>query len=492
MNIMSFLFPEIQFKLVVVCSKENEYKSRMVAALDQYRRPQMSFDGERRAKTYLSKRYIVDKPNAASCVDFDSVRVVKSWRAGVGKSLFKRNMVTALKEKLNVNEKKHVVSIPLCDRTLVVDEVLEVLLEHTNPPHVREPRIFHFDISHEVQDGVDAFLFQLLVLGCLSHTSGNVWRRSDMDYYIIESMPLLARDSDTDKQVGKLKSMHRCLEILPDVLCRSPKESLDIFAQHFPHDFSVTDLLFDENEYASETFQTPYQYLRCYDRKEDFTDIDPQRTEGYKEDCLKILLRHCGVKDPSWSELYHFVSFLNYQLQDFKTSAFCKPSLEDILPGFPLFVLKFMIQMSRDFATRSLQISEESPIDMLKHQLLDDVENNEGLPHPYLFFHTDHDSMTFLGFIIDKKTGNLIDEQTGKSLEDGIMEPTLTEDQPTLYHGLIRQSVNLSKKFDSLLRSEKIEQLCKVMGINPPHDPDETYELTTDNVKKILAIYMRF
>jgi hypothetical protein len=23
-------------------------------------------------------------------------------------------------------------------------------------------------------------------------------------------------------------------------------------------------------------------------------------------------------------------------------------------------------------------------------------------------------------------------------------------------------------------------------------DPDETYELTTDNVKKILAIYMRF
>ncbi|VDI69454.1 Hypothetical predicted protein [Mytilus galloprovincialis] len=30
------------------------------------------------------------------------------------------------------------------------------------------------------------------------------------------------------------------------------------------------------------------------------------------------------------------------------------------------------------------------------------------------------------------------------------------------------------------------------MGIEYPHDPDETYELTTDNVKKILAIYMRF
>jgi hypothetical protein len=30
------------------------------------------------------------------------------------------------------------------------------------------------------------------------------------------------------------------------------------------------------------------------------------------------------------------------------------------------------------------------------------------------------------------------------------------------------------------------------MGLEMAHDPDETYELTTDNVKKILAIYMRF
>lgn len=30
------------------------------------------------------------------------------------------------------------------------------------------------------------------------------------------------------------------------------------------------------------------------------------------------------------------------------------------------------------------------------------------------------------------------------------------------------------------------------MGIEWEHDPDETYELTGDNVKKILAIYMRF
>lgn len=37
-----------------------------------------------------------------------------------------------------------------------------------------------------------------------------------------------------------------------------------------------------------------------------------------------------------------------------------------------------------------------------------------------------------------------------------------------------------------------MSKLCSVMGVDVPYDPDPTYELTTDNVKKILAIYMRF
>ena len=42
------------------------------------------------------------------------------------------------------------------------------------------------------------------------------------------------------------------------------------------------------------------------------------------------------------------------------------------------------------------------------------------------------------------------------------------------------------------LRGEKIEKLCGVMGVEWPYDPDDSYELTTDNLKKILAIHMRF
>ena len=70
-----FYFTDIQFKLVVVCSSENEYKSRMVAALDKYHRPQFTLGGENHVKTFLSKRFTVDNLvngiEPASYVDFD-------------------------------------------------------------------------------------------------------------------------------------------------------------------------------------------------------------------------------------------------------------------------------------------------------------------------------------------------------------------------------------------------------------------------------------
>ena len=55
---------------------------------------------------------------------------------------------------------------------------------------------------------------------------------------------------------------------------------------------------------------------------------------------------YCGIRDPSWAELRHFVSFLNIQLHDCELSAYCGMAAADILPGFLTFAVKFMIQMS--------------------------------------------------------------------------------------------------------------------------------------------------
>jgi hypothetical protein len=53
--------------------------------------------------------------------------------------------------------------------------------------------------------------------------------------------------------------------------------------------------------------------------------------------------------------------------------------------------------------------------------------------------------MTFLGFNIDRRTGNLIDLQTRDILEQRIMDTGL-------YDALVRNRVNLAENFDILPR----------------------------------------
>ena len=58
--------------------------------------------------------------------------------------------------------------------------------------------------------------------------------------------------------------------------------------------------------------------------------------------------RHCGMHDPSWAELRHFVNFLTTQLRACEESHFCNMALVgDDLEGFRTFVVGFMILMSR-------------------------------------------------------------------------------------------------------------------------------------------------
>ena len=66
-------------------------------------------------------------------------------------------------------------------------------------------------------------------------------------------------------------------------------------------------------------------------------------------------------------------------------------------------------------------------------------------PHPYLFFNMDRITMTFLGFNIDRQTGNLVDAQTGRVLEAGIMQRNLQD-------ALKRNRVPINENFDGLPR----------------------------------------
>ena len=64
--------------------------------------------------------------------------------------------------------------------------------------------------------------------------------------------------------------------------------------------------------------------------------------------CVCIIHRFCGIKDPSWSEIRHFVKFLDLQLKSCEESVFTdRTFVGDVMAGLKGFVVKFMIRMSR-------------------------------------------------------------------------------------------------------------------------------------------------
>ena len=59
-------------------------------------------------------------------------------------------------------------------------------------------------------------------------------------------------------------------------------------------------------------------------------------------------LSSCGLRNPSWTEIRHFVTFLDVQLQSCEASVFCDQTfIGDVMAGLKGFVVKFMIRMSR-------------------------------------------------------------------------------------------------------------------------------------------------
>lgn len=256
----------------------------------------------------------------------------------------------------------------------------------------------------------------------------------------------------------------------------------------------------DPAEFRSETFQRPFQYLRRFHHKQDLDAFQYRRgrVEGTPEQCIQYLLIYCGVVDPSWAELWNFARFLNYQLGDCEASLFCDPNIVgDTLRGFKNFVVTFMIFMARDFATPTLHTSDQSPgkravtMEGVKEEDIAPFSLRrrwESEPHPYVFFNGDHTSMTFIGFHLQPNPQGMVDaiDHVSKRV---IKRDVMTVD---LYQGLLLQRVPFNVDFDQLPRHEKLERLCMALGIQWPMDPDDTYELTTDNMLKMLAIEMRF
>jgi hypothetical protein len=58
------------YKLVIICGGENEYKSPMISALDRFRAPRIVPAGKTKLQEYMKRKYsLEDTRNKAAAVD---------------------------------------------------------------------------------------------------------------------------------------------------------------------------------------------------------------------------------------------------------------------------------------------------------------------------------------------------------------------------------------------------------------------------------------
>ncbi|XP_028940022.1 E3 ubiquitin-protein ligase RNF213, partial [Antrostomus carolinensis] len=487
------------YRLVILCNCEREH-SYIPSVFSQYKVHMIPQRPLVEIQRYLQHHYRVTQPSSSAASVFKDnmcVGIVSSKRAGVGKSLYVKRLHERLQEQ-HPDCRKLLKTIRLIEPEVDEDKVLKSLLPFLKRKHQTKPMIFHFDITSSVQSGVPEFLFKLLVLQYLTDNNGNMWLRQKCHLYIIEILEVPPVPKKAARHMS-VTQKYNFFDVFPKVTCKSPKEVLEMETLG-NQSGDVSDPGMDEEEFCSEAFQRPFQYLKRFDQGYNLDKFcyEAHSVEGSPAECLQQFLLHCGITDPSWSELRNFTWFLNVQLRDCEASVFCNPDfVQDTLQGFKNFVVTFMILMARDFATPSLNISDQSSgrhssnleniaeEDLLPFRIRKKWESE---PHPYLFFNEDRVSMTFIGFHFQPNHSGGIDAIN--PLNSSIIKRNVMTSQ--LYKGLLLQRVPFNVPFDQLPRHEKLEKLCMVLGIPWVIDPDETYELTTDNVLKMLAIEMRF
>lgn len=502
LRFLCHIMTEKIYNLILLCSKETENLSYLAAALDshQVHLPQ-NFNAEK-LTTFVHSQIRVnsDEKNClAAHVDQTNsyVRVVESRRSGMGKTLFVNNCGSKLESYMSTSQdckfrmkrcqqKDTVVTIPIHSVEVNTEKIVNRLLEYEEKEEYVIPRIYHFDIAPVVSMGIDEFIFKLTMLGALMSSNGKLWKQHKSSLCLIE----ITHPQEKEIAMEKGKSVKSILEMLPLRSCSSPTEAYKSLQSNVVGASSMCD----EMEFKGCPIQRVCQYLNNF-------SINPASVNKfvYKQEnppldmltCLQALLKYCGLTDPSWMELRNFVHFFNIQLSDSESSVFTLACFDEDLRGFKAFVVKFMLEMSKDFATRSLNLHEildrESGNFLLEQHKLQ--RRWEKIYHPYLFFNQDHTTMTFLGFCISRN-GDLIDPKTHNIIQPNIMTPDL---YTALQQQMREEFVQLTMNFSKMSRQEKLLILCRVMGMDEYNfvDPDPTYELNADNMKKMLAIHMR-
>ena len=480
------------FKLLLICSAESENTSYFASTMYKYKRvTPISFDDDLLKDAILTRfSYKENILNTESCVqqacfidtEMSRLRIVTSHSVGAGKSLVIKDFGSELKQIQNLEEGCSI-TIPLQGGNVIESDIVKRLISFTIT-NQECSYLIHFDIASTIMEEIIPFLFKLLIVGTLQDRIGNVWSCKDIDYYVVEitlspDHPLLSRFCN----------------LFPLTLCLQPKQALEKMSERtIPSEKTLND-----KEFISPDYQRVITYLHKKERKqslEGFCYSICDKIYDSPIQFLEITLKYSGLINPSWSELNTFIRYLGQQLLSCEQNIYCQQSLRvDEWKGFRTFLINMIIPMSRDIATPSLSNSLENfDHDILSGYSIQSQRKWEQKCQPYLYFNEDRQSMTFLGVQVSNKR-NLIDPlKSSNVLEKKIISKDL-------YDTLIRNRVDLQDDCMKWDKAKKISVLANVMGISQNSgkhgkltitDPDPSYVLTIDNLKKILAIHMRF
>ena len=482
------------FRIVLLCSVESEQSSYMATALAHYKRIHAQGTDTRKLKEFIyqminnittsSKEspFLPISPSSIIDPDKSCIRIISSVNAGSGKSL----TVSRLADKLKINA-----NVPLSTNMCTTINLFESRgCEHRTatklidfPPYPSPyGRICHLDITATCYEELIPFLFKLLITGVICDEYGRIWRCSKRNYYIIE----ITLSSQSPELLN-------FLALFPDWQCLDPNEVLEYSKLHEELPIRTQITLFDHVEMKSSKYQRVFAYLHKNTPKEK-KQID---NYNFKEELkchnpvelIPVLLKFCSMDKPSWSVLNYFASFLNNQLSACEGNIYCNLSSEDkSWKGFKLFLVECMILMSRDFTTPSLRnCLEESTRNIIQGYGIEPRRKWEEKNQPYIFLNEDGQRMSFFGIYITEQLDQLDSFDSKRCIEKKVFPREL-------YRILKLNKADMEQDCSKWDRNKMISILSNVMDSSaiPWTDVDPGYVLTVDNLKKMLAIHMRF
>ena len=486
------------FRLVVLCSKESEQSSYMATALGHYKRIYTQYwrldivNLKQKVFEIINSITISSKespflpisPSSIIDPDMCCIRIISSVNAGSGKSLTVSRQADKLKNRANV---------PLPTNMCTTINIFESRgCEHRAAtklidfPPCPSPygRICHLDITATCYEELIPFLFKLLITGVICDEYGRIWRCSKRNYYIIE----ITLSSQSPELLN-------FLALFPDWQCLDPNRALEYLKLHKELPIGIQITLFDFKEMKSSEYQRVYAYLNKTRMKQKSHPIDTYRYRADDRQCesqvemFDIFLKGCAIGNPSWSILKHFISFLNNQLIECERNIYCNLYPKDKnWKGFKSFLVDCIILMSRDFTTPSLnKILGGTPNNIIQGYCIEQSRKWDEKIHPYIFVNEDGHTMSFFGIYITEQLDQLYSSDSKRIIGKKVFPKEL-------YKMLKLNKADMEQDCSEWDRNKMISILSNVMDSSaiPWTDVDPCYVLTVDNLKKMLAIHMRF